>query len=116
MTKRLSLLPALSPDGGAVSAILTALQDRPARQFEAGETVLEQGQRSGLLFILIEGTVEVIKDGVIVATASEPGAIFGDLSALLSGPHTASVRAIHSSRFYVVSEPREFLDRNPAAC
>jgi CRP/FNR family transcriptional regulator, cyclic AMP receptor protein len=68
------------------------------------------------MYILIEGAVEVVKDNVSVATSTEPGAIFGDLSALLDLPHTAAVRATRGSRFYLVEEPRVFLDRNPLAC
>jgi CRP-like cAMP-binding protein len=99
-----------------VSAILTAVRDYPARTFAAGEHVLIQGESTGLLYVLVSGAVEVIKDDVAVATATEAGAMFGDLSALLSVPHTASVRALRESTFHVVSNPREFLDRNPAAC
>lgn len=99
-----------------VSAILATLRDHTARQFPAGADVLVQGERTGMLYILIEGEVEVIKDGVSVATAAEPGAIFGDLSALLDVPHTATVRTRRDSAFYLVPNPREFLFRNPTAC
>lgn len=97
-------------------AILAALRDHPVRSFAAGETVLEQGDRTGLLFILIEGAVEVVKDDVTVATASEPGAVFGDLSALLGVPHTAAVRTMRASSFHVVTNPRVFLEQNPPVC
>lgn len=86
------------------------------RTFNAGETVFDQDDRTGLLFILIDGGVEVVKDNVNVATASEPGAVFGDLSALLGVPHTATVRAVCASRFHVVTNPRAFLEQNPAVC
>jgi CRP-like cAMP-binding protein len=99
-----------------VSAILEALRGYPTRQFAAGEAVLTEGERTGLLYILAEGAVNVVKGDVSVATASEPGAIFGDLSVLLGIPHTASVFATRPSTFYVVSEPRTFLERNPGAC
>ena len=99
-----------------MSSILDALRDHPVKHFAEGETILAQGGRTGILFILIEGGVEVIKDGVTVATAAKPGAIFGDLSALLGIPHTATVRAVRASRFYVVNDPRAFLEQSPPAC
>jgi CRP-like cAMP-binding protein len=105
-----------SAKASAVSVILTALRDYPVRTFAAGETVLPQGESTGLLFILIEGAVEVVKDEVTVATPSEPGAIFGDLSALLGVPHTAAVRAVSVSRMHVVTDPRGFLEQNPPVC
>jgi CRP-like cAMP-binding protein len=99
-----------------VSAILATLRDYPARTFAAGENVLTQGERTGLLYVLVTGTVEVIKDNVQVAVASEPGAIFGDLSALLDGPHTATVRALRESTFHVVANPRDVLRAKPEVC
>src|ERR1044071_5093281 len=99
-----------------MSGILSALRDHPARSFSVGDAVLVQGERTGLLYVLREGTVEVIKDDVTVATVSEPGAIFGDLSVLLGVPHTASVRATTAASFYLVSSPQAFLAQNPAVC
>jgi CRP-like cAMP-binding protein len=97
----------------AMSSILDALRDYPARHFATGEVVIEQGTTTGLIFFLKEGAVEVIKDGVTVATAAEPGAIFGDLSALLGAPHTATVRASQPCIFHIVSDSHAFLERNP---
>jgi CRP/FNR family transcriptional regulator, cyclic AMP receptor protein len=99
-----------------VSAILGALNGYPSRTFAAGESVLTQGEQTGLLYVLVEGAVEVVKDGVTVATATEPGAMFGDLSVLLGVPHTASVCAVRASTFHLVANPRAFLDQHPAAC
>lgn len=96
-----------------MAAILAALHNHPVRQFAAGETILDQGDCTGLLYILIEGSAEVVKDGVTVATATEPGAIFGDLAALLGVPHTAAVRAVRASKFHVVTNARTFLEQNP---
>jgi CRP-like cAMP-binding protein len=99
----------------AMSTILDALSEYPVRHFAPGEVVIEQGTTTGLIFFLREGAVEVLKDGVTVATASEPGAIFGDLSALLGEPHTATVRAAQACAFYIVSDSHAFLERNPYA-
>jgi CRP/FNR family cyclic AMP-dependent transcriptional regulator len=71
--------------------------------------VIEQGGKTGLLFFLVEGAVEVLKDGMTVAKSSQPGAVFGELSALLGGNHTDTVRALQPCKFQVVQNPREFL-------
>lgn len=94
--------------------ILAGLRDQPAQHFPAGTVVLDQGSSTGLLYILIDGEVEVTKDGVTLARTAEPGAIFGDLSALLLTPHTASVRTLRDSNFHVLPDPKGFLERNPA--
>jgi len=94
--------------------LLASLQDQPVQEFAAGDILIGQGDCTGLLYILIEGTVEVTKDGVSVTKSNEPGAIFGDLAALLGEPHTAAVRALTPARFHVVVEAKEFLEQHPA--
>jgi CRP-like cAMP-binding protein len=94
--------------------LFSALSDHPIRQFAPGDLILTQGDNTGHIYFLIEGSVEVVKDGVVVAKANEPGAIFGDLSALMSVPHTASVRATSPARFHLVTDPADFLAQNPS--
>ena len=98
-----------------MSGILDLIHDQEIRQFDAGQVVLNQGHRSGLMFVLIEGDVEVLRDEVCLATASQPGAVFGEMSALLGGPHTATVRARKRSSFAVIGNPREFLENSAPA-
>src|SRR5262249_14918279 len=43
----------------------------------------------------------VTKEGVEIARVTEPGAVFGEISALLDQPHTADVHALTSSEFHV---------------
>jgi CRP/FNR family transcriptional regulator, cyclic AMP receptor protein len=99
-----------------MSSILEQINGGEVRHFNAGEVVIEQGKRTNLLFFLIEGTVEVVKDGTQVAKASQPGAVFGELSALLGGNHTATVRTLKPCAFHVVQNPREFLEASPTVC
>jgi CRP/FNR family cyclic AMP-dependent transcriptional regulator len=99
-----------------MASILELIHDSEVRRFEAGQVVVEQGERTNLLFFLIDGAVEVVKDGVPVATASQPGAVFGELAALLGGNHTATVRTLRPSSFHVVRNPREFLEASPIIC
>jgi CRP/FNR family transcriptional regulator, cyclic AMP receptor protein len=73
----------------------------PIATYQAGETVLAAASTSGRLLILRKGAVAVLKDGVEIATVTEPGAVFGELSVLLDQPHTADVRALEASQFYV---------------
>jgi len=102
--------------GSGMSAILELLRDREVRRFAPGEVVLEQGQATGRLYFLIQGTVEVVKDDVRLATSSQPGAVFGEMAMILGGPHTATVRALETSEFHLVEDPRAFFNGSPAAC
>ena len=84
----------------------TVLQRRiiatmPLATYRPGETVLAAGTKTGRLLILIKGSVAVQKNGTVIAKVTEPGAVFGELSALLNQPHTADVRTLEASEFRV---------------
>lgn len=86
----------------------------PLRTFGPREVVLEEGRRSGLLFILASGSVEVLKGDVPVSTISEPGAFLGEMSVLLDAPHMATVRTLEPSAFHVAEDPESFLRSSPS--
>ena len=69
--------------------------------YQAGEIVFAAGSKTGLLLFLKKGTVAVIREDVEIAKVMEPGAVFGELSALLDQPHSAEVRALEASQFHV---------------
>jgi CRP/FNR family cyclic AMP-dependent transcriptional regulator len=83
------------------------------RQIAPGADLLRQGERSGRLFVLAEGTLEVYRGDVQIALVSEPGAIFGEMAVLLDQPHTASVRAVTEAKVHVVEDASRFLNANP---
>jgi CRP/FNR family transcriptional regulator, cyclic AMP receptor protein len=73
----------------------------PLKSYGAGETVFAEGTRTGQLLILKSGAVTIAKGGTEIATVAEPGAIFGEMSALLDQPHGADVRTLKPSEFHV---------------
>src|SRR6266480_1222728 len=73
------------------------------RTYQAGEVVLATRSKTGQLLILRHGMVAIVKEGVEIAKVTEPGAVFGELSALLDQPHTADVRALETSQFHVAN-------------
>lgn len=85
----------------------------PLRTFAAGEVLLHEGRRAGVLLVLVEGAVEITKGDVRIDTVSEPGSVFGELSVLLDAPHMATVKTTTESRFYVAENPLAFLRSHP---
>jgi CRP/FNR family cyclic AMP-dependent transcriptional regulator len=73
----------------------------PVLTFQPGEVVLAAGSATGRLLVLRQGAVEILRDGIQIARVSDPGAVFGELAALLNKPHTADVRALEESEFSV---------------
>jgi CRP/FNR family transcriptional regulator, cyclic AMP receptor protein len=85
----------------------------PLASFGAGDTVFAEGTKTGRLLILKSGAVSIVKSGTEIATAAEPGAVFGELSALLDEPHSADVLALEPSEFHVAEAAT--LLQDPAA-
>src|SRR5262245_51406899 len=89
-------------------SVLDHCRALPELALAPGESLIEEGQRTERLYVLAEGTAEVLKGDVVVATVAEPGSFFGEMSALLGSPHSATVRAVAPSRFYVVDDAQAF--------
>jgi CRP/FNR family transcriptional regulator, cyclic AMP receptor protein len=96
-----------------MTPILELCRELPECRFGTGETVLEEGQKSGVLYFMISGEVLVLKQGIKISRISEPGAVFGELSVLLDMPHMATVKALEESRFYRAANPKEFSKTHP---
>jgi CRP/FNR family transcriptional regulator, cyclic AMP receptor protein len=96
-----------------MATILDSFDGFPERRFAAGEVLMAMEAQSGHMFVLISGAIEVVKKGVQVDFVREPGAVFGEISALLEVGHSAEVRAAEDSRVYVIAEPRQFLIDHP---
>lgn len=96
-----------------MNVVLDLCRHLPLRTFAPGETILADGTRSGRLYILANGTVEVVKGDVQINTASEPGSFFGEIAALLDAPHTATVRALTACTCHVAEDPLVFMRSNP---
>jgi len=101
----------LIPDKATIQSSLATL---PVVTFQAGETVIADGSRTGRLLILRKGTVAIVKGDTEIAKVAEPGAMFGELSVLLDQPHTADVRALETSQFHVANATT-LLTQNPIA-
>jgi len=97
-----------------VATVLEKLSYLPVEARQPGELVLAQGSQTGRLYVLEEGRVEVVRDGVQIAVIETPGAVFGDVAVLLGQPHSADVRALEPSSF-LVADARTCLLINPAA-
>jgi CRP-like cAMP-binding protein len=65
----------------------------PPTEIQSGSTIFEQGAResSPRFYVVETGTVEIVKDGEIVATLGA-GGCFGELSLLYSSPRAAAAR------------------------
>src|SRR6185369_11306759 len=64
-------------------AVLDYCTGATRREVPMGTLVLQEGSKTGHLFVLLEGRLEVIKGDSVVAVLTEPGAMLGEMSVLL---------------------------------
>jgi len=86
----------------------------PLATYGPGEIVFAEGTTTGQLFILRSGLISIVKGDTEIATVSEPGVVFGELSTLLDQPHSADVRTLETSQFYV-ADAAALLEQDPIA-
>lgn len=96
-----------------MSEVLDLCRDLETAEFAAGDVLLQDGEKSGNLYILIKGRLETRKGDSAIASTREPGSVFGEISVLLDGPHTATVVALEPTSCYVSRGGRAFLASNP---
>jgi CRP/FNR family transcriptional regulator, cyclic AMP receptor protein len=99
--------------GGDVSDMLGWSADLPVVFYPAGAEVIREGEVHGSLLVLVEGTVEVSREGTVVAMIDEPGSVLGETSALLGGPATATVKCVGDCSFRRSDDPRSFMREHP---
>lgn len=81
----------------------------PERTLEAGEFLLQQGASGDMLFFVVDGEFEVLREvngTEEVINVLGPGAVIGELGVLSNAVRTASVRARTSARVQVVTADR----------
>ena len=81
----------------------------PEVAFARDEVLIREGEAHGRLFVLVEGEVEISRAGTRITTVDVPGAVFGEMSALLGAAATATVRALRDSRLRRSDDPNTFL-------
>ena len=97
-----------------MATILETVEQLPVTVVPPRGVLVAEGERSGKLFVLKSGNLDIVRDGSVVATLSDPGEVVGEMSALLDLPHTATVRARAGAEVYIVDDPDAFLDARPA--
>jgi hypothetical protein len=86
----------------ALSTIIMRGHRRVLRTLTPGQTLVEQGERSAEVFLLLDGLLSVEVDGKPIAEVG-PGAILGEGAFLSGGQRTATLRAVTACRVVVAA-------------
>jgi CRP/FNR family transcriptional regulator, cyclic AMP receptor protein len=95
-------------------AILQHCSGGRETSFPVGSQIIREGETARRLYVLVDGQLEVVKDGTVVANVAEPGSLVGEMSVLLGQPHTATVRAVSATRLYEFDDAATFLASQPS--
>ena len=93
----------------SMGAVLTYCDGFPLDKFKAGEVLIPEGPNTNRMYILAVGEVEVLRRGTPISRVASPGAIFGEIAALLDGPHIATVRARTDATAFRIDDARNLL-------
>lgn len=92
---------------------LPALQNLPVVSLPAGTVMIAEGRALDGIYFLMQGEVEILKQGVLIAETYEPGSVLGEMSWLLGTTPTATVRTLTPCEFRHAAQPAVFLRENP---
>jgi CRP/FNR family cyclic AMP-dependent transcriptional regulator len=96
-----------------MATLLALTHGQPLRTLVKDENLTRAGEQSGELYILQRGRLAVIRDGVKIATITEPGSLIGEMSVLLGIDHSATVKAEIDTEIRVIEDAVAFLERSP---
>ena len=91
------------------AGVLAFCDGFPLDRFKPGEILIPEGPGLDRMYVLAVGEVEVLRGDTQVADIAIPGAIFGEIAALLGGPHTATVRAVTDVTAFRIENARSTL-------
>jgi CRP-like cAMP-binding protein len=94
--------------------MLTLSAHLPEVTLAPGEALVNEGGAGAGLWVLVDGALDVRKGDVVVNTIAHPGALVGEMSALLGTPHSATVVASQHSVLRFATDGAAFLDGDPA--
>lgn len=93
--------------------LLELTEGLPEVVLAPGDVLVEDGTRTGSVWVLLSGSVQVTKHGVLINTIDRPGAAFGEVAVLQGSDHTATVTAATECRLRVARDGRAFLLDQP---
>lgn len=85
-----------------------------AKRFGRGDFIFRQGDAPGAMYILLEGALSIVVDGVTLATVNEFGSFVGEISFLLNKPRVADVVASADTKVMVVTDLEAFMLQDPS--
>jgi len=107
------------PDGArqagtrAMADMLALSTHLPEVELQACQVLVHEGQSAGAMWVLVSGTLQVMKGDVVVNTITQPGALVGEISVLLHAPYGATVQALQHTVLRHAADGAALLAHHP---
>ena len=98
LARRLDLFQGLNP-----KEVAHIFDKGLTMRLRMGEVVLRKGTRGGLMYVIIDGRVEVRDNDQVLATL-ETGAMFGEMGLVSREPRSATVVAVEPTIVFALGE------------
>ena len=79
------------------------------RKYQAGEVILAEGFFDNWIYVLISGTVKILKHGEMLSVLHRTGDIFGEMGVIDGAPRSASVYAVDET--VCIATDASYIDR-----
>ncbi len=94
-------------------SMLELVDDLPEVELGLGDVLCAQGERSGSIWILVDGALSVTKGGIEINRIERPGATIGEVAVLLGIGNSATVTASTPCRLRVATDGTALLESSP---
>ena len=96
-----------------MTSLLTLVSSQPTRTLAPGDILVAQGEGGGDLYVLERGRLAVERDGVVIATITQPGTAVGEMSVLAGTRNSATVRAEEETKVRAIRDAAKVLLAHP---
>lgn len=95
-----------------MSNAVTSASSYSTLRLSPGDVLITQGEPGGTLYVLEEGELGVVRDGVDIASVSRPFSVVGEMSVVLGTPTSATVKATKPSVVRVFADARSTMSQD----
>ena len=96
-----------------MASLVTLTFSQPTRSLAAGEVLVHEGDPGGDLYVLESGKLIVERDGINIASISEPGALVGEMSVLTGRKNSATAKADGKATVRVIKDAMRYFVHQP---
>ncbi len=89
----------------AMDLAMLFARDEQIKTYYAGETIFQRDELGKTMYVVLEGEVNILLNGVVVETVRR-GGIFGEMALIDDSPRSASAVAVTTCKLTAIDERR----------